>query len=157
MPTRKCLRFVSDDLNDSLSLQQQAIERGYLVSKFAMVSELLEHLGPTFDGEELLEQTLATYWQRYAPVVIDLLEDCRGLPHAVEAIKSHDAGIPVIVLARHASLLTVSECRQAGVEILLLQPVDPESDFWPAVQLAECRLQRMAKALALAGSNSSIG
>jgi hypothetical protein len=40
---------------------------------------------------------------------------------------------------------------------LLLQPVDPESDFWPAVQLAECRLQRMAKALALAGSNSSIG
>lgn len=157
MFTRKSLRFLSDDLNDSLLLQQQAIERGYLVSRYAMVADLLQGLGPTLDCEEFLEQTLATYWQRYAPVVIGLQEDCRGLPHAVEAIKSCDAGIPVIVLARHASLLTVSECRQAGVDILLLQPVDPESDFWPAIHLAECRLQRMAKALALAGGHSFLG
>lgn len=154
MHATKRLRLVGEVPHLTGKIASVAQEQGYAVERFATANDLMLHLNSLPDLTVLRGTAgafTANFWKRYAPVVLALPgQDAEGLLPVIQSIQDLDVGIPVLVIAADASLLTVSDSCQAGVEAFLIGAEDVEKRFSPILESVQARLSRMLEAIAMA-------
>jgi hypothetical protein len=154
MHATKRLRVVGEESYLAGKIACIAEELSYELERFSDANDLILHLNSLPDLTALrgsARDFTANFWKRYAPVVLALpSQDAEGLLPAVQSIQDLDVGIPVLVIAADASLLTVSDSCQAGVEAFLIGVEDVEQRFSPILESVQARLARMLEAIAMA-------
>ena len=112
--------------------------------------QVVQKLGaaPTLDDLAAEPETWEQCYQdRYAGVILDTDLSGEKAAEILRSIKSHDGGIPVIMLTRQTSLASVCLARLDGAEACFVKPLQSPNSLLHAIQEALQKHRRWEQSL----------